>query len=336
MAAYILSIFNWKKFPMADNFIGAALFVLVLTATLSAQEIRIAQLVGGTTSSLRRNYPTALPSLLATARETTGLPFMTEPILLTSFTDPRLRNCPLMYINWGDRTDWGKVSEAEVAALRQYLQGGGMVMIDDGIAASFLRNAPGLSQHHSFAEWEAQPDVRDFFARVLPGESFVPLRRDDLVFRNCFEGLPDASLLPEVVRNYAQEEKWPNGTYSTVAIRLRGRLAVLCVPIIAMGWGRNARGWETNIRFRALEGTAGLGEMLETAPYSGPRFEIAREDGGKDAIYCQGDALPAWSQDPTGAWRIFRYYDSQQISDFTHVFYTRWGINILVTALLGD
>ena len=119
-------------------------------------------------------------------------------------------------------------------------------------------------------------------------------------------------------------------------IRLNGRLAVICTPVIAMGWGRSARGWETTISFRALEGTENLGEVLETAPYSGPRFEVTREDGGKDAIYCQGNALPAWSQAPTGLWRVFRYYKSEQISDFTHVFYTRLGINILLTALLGD
>ena len=58
--------------------------------------------------------------------------------------------------------------------------------------------------------------------------------------------------------------------------------------------------------------------------------------GGKDAIYCQGAALPAWAQDPAGNWRVFRYYDSRQISDFTHVFYTRLGINVLVAALLGE
>ncbi|MBR6471755.1 MAG: DUF4159 domain-containing protein [Victivallales bacterium] len=323
-------------FQIFRKFWRTALLVIVMAMPLTAQELRVAQFVSGATASLSRNYPTALPSLLAAAREATGLPFAAEPILLATFTDPRLRSCPFLYMNWDDRKDWANLPDAEAEALRQYLRGGGLAMVDAGISASFLRTVPGQSQHHSFAEWEAQPEVRDFFARVLPGTPFTPLRRDDPLFRNCFEGLPDATLLPETVRVYAQEEKWPSGTYSAVAIRLQGRLAVLCVPVIAMGWGRSVRGWETTIRFRALEGTTGLGEMLETAPYSGPRFEVTREDGGKDAVYCQGDALPAWAQDPAGAWRVFRYYDSRQISDFTHVFYTRLGINILVTALLGD
>lgn len=323
-------------FPKFVKILVAGFGCSVLCLVANAQELRVAQLVSAGTSVFHRNYPNALPSLLAAARETTGLPFAPEPLLLTSFTDPRLRDTPFLYINWDDRNDWESLDETECSALRQYLEGGGMAMIDAGIAASFLRTVPGQSQHHSFAEWDPHPAVRDFFAKIFPDEQFMPLRRDDPLFRSCFEGLPDASLLPEVVRIYAQDEKWPSGTYAAVALRLHGRLAVLCTPVIAMGWGRDARGWNTTIRFRALEGTAGLGELLETAPYSGPRFEVTREDGGKDAIYCQGNALPAWSQDPTGTWRVFRYYDSRQISDFTHVFYTRLGINVLISALLGD
>ncbi len=307
-----------------------------LFQTVDAQEIRVAQFVDAGNSVLGRNYPTALPSLLTTARETTGLPFVPEPLILTTFTDPRLRDCPFLYINWDDRDDWDRLDEKELSALRQYLTGGGMAMVDAGIAASFLRTVPGQTQHHSFAEWDPHPEVREFFQKVLPEDQFLPLRRDDPLFQSCFVGLPDDSLLPEVVRDYAKNEKWPSGTYAAVAIRHQGRLAVLCTPVIAMGWGRDVRGWDTTIRFRALEGTERLGELLQTAPYSGPRFEVTREDGGRDAIYCQGDALPAWSQDPTGTWRVFRYYDSRQISDFTHVFYTRLGINVLIAALLGN
>ena len=65
---------------------------------------------------------------------------------------------------------------------------------------------------------------------------------ENAYFRSCFEGLPDATLLPEVVRTYAQQEKWPSGTYAAVALHRNGRLAVLCTPVIAMGWGRDARG----------------------------------------------------------------------------------------------
>ncbi len=109
---------------------------------------------------------------------------------------------------------------------------------------------------------------------------------------------------------------------------------MLVTPIVAMGWGKNSLNqWETTIRFRILEGSKGLPELLANAAYSGPRFEVVREDGGKDVIYCQEGALPAWAQEPDGNWRVFRYYSSQEISDFAHVFYTRLGSNILVHAL---
>ena len=60
---------------------------------------------------------------------------------------------------------------------------------------------------------------------------------------------------------------------------------------------------------------------------------MTREDGGKDIIYCQEAALPAWAQAPDGNWRVFRYYASQEISDFAHQFYTQLGTNIIVYAL---
>jgi hypothetical protein len=136
------------------------------------------------------------------------------------------------------------------------------------------------------------------------------------------------------VREFVVNEKWPDGTYSMVALHVKGRIAVLASPIIAMGWGKNSLGgWQTTIRFRIREGTEGLSDTLKTAAYDGARFETTREDGGKDVIYCQKKALPAWVEEPGGHWRVFRYYGSREISDFAHVFYTRLGTNILVYAL---
>ncbi|MEM4248222.1 MAG: hypothetical protein QXH80_03060, partial [Candidatus Nanoarchaeia archaeon] len=73
-------------------------------------------------------------------------------------------------------------------------------------------------------------------------------------------------------------------------------------------------------------------ERLRSAAYSGARYEAVLEDGRKDIVYCQTEALPAWVQEPDGRWRVFRYYQSNEISDFAHVFYTRLGINIFVYA----
>ena len=58
-----------------------------------------------------------------------------------------------------------------------------------------------------------------------------------------------------------------------------------------MGWGKNRLGqWDTTIRFRVLEETTGLDAYLGNAAYGGAKFEVAREDGAKDIIYCQEEA----------------------------------------------
>lgn len=296
------------------------------------QEVRIAQLVraGG---RYFQSYPNALMSLLEHVAGEANVNLAPEPVEIADFSDPRMMECPYVYVNFADREKW-TFSEEEKTSLKAYLERGGFIHIDAGITASFLREHPELGQHHSYAEWDASPELKEAFGELFPGKTFAPLKRSDPIFRVFYNGLPDTSLLPDSVREYTIREKWPDGTYSAVALRLNGRIAVLCTPIIAMGWGRNTMGqWQTTIRFRILEGTDGLSDLLKTAAYSGARFEVVREDGAKDVIYCQEQALPAWANEPGGKWRVFRYYSSREISDFAHVFYTRLGTNFIVYAL---
>jgi hypothetical protein len=297
----------------------------------SGPEVRVGQLVGG--QAMGRSYADALPSLLRHVREETTLNVVPEPVVLSSFEDERLFELPFVYANFADRADW-TFTELERANLKGYLERGGFLFLDAGITAAFLRENPIFGQHHSFGEWEASPEVKKAFEPVCPGKEFTALKRSHPVYRSFYEGLPDTSILPDTVRSYVEKEKWPDGTYSAVALQLNGRIAVLVTPIIAMGWGRNSLGaWNTIIRFRILEETEGLSEALQTAAYSGARFEVTREDGDKDMIYCQRQALPAWANEPGDRWRVFRYYGNREISDFAHVFYTRLGTNILVYAM---
>lgn len=294
-------------------------------------QLRIAQLVAG--QAVRRNYPDALPSLLAHINESTTINAVAEPGILESFEDKRLFEYPFIYVNFGDRQDW-KLSDDERRNLKAYLERGGFLFVDSGIQAEFLRDDPQFAQHHSFAEWEATPELKDAFKSVFPEKSFQPLKRSHPLFKAFYEGLPDTTVLPDTVRDYVIREKWPDGTYSAVGLEVNGRLAVLAMPTIAMGWGKTSLGtWTTTIRFRVLEGGSGLSDVLKTAAYSGARFDVAREDGGKDVVYCQERAMPAWQQEPGNQWRVFRYYGSREISDFAHQFYTRLGTNILVYAL---
>lgn len=291
----------------------------------------IVQLVEG--DPFRRFYPGALTSLLEEISRQTTIAFEPDPIYISDFEDPRIFESPFIYVNFGDRTDWS-FTLAEKENLRRYLDRGGFIFIDAGISAEFLRGEAQHAQSHSFAEWEVTPALAEAFEEIYPDRDFEPLDRSHPVFRSHYFGLPDASSLPEAIRDYVVNEKWPQGTYSFVGLHVEGRLAVLATPIIAMGWGRNELGqWVNPIGFRVREDADGMSARLRDAAYSGRIFTVAREDGLRDTVYCQPENMPAWVEEPDGRFRIFRYYQGTEISDYAHEFYTRLGVNIFIHAL---
>ncbi len=293
-------------------------------------EARVVQLVEG--NVLRRNYPDALTSLIAEINRSTTLRLHPDPLFIESFEDDALLEHSLVYVNFADRRDW-TLSEREKSRLRQFILNGGFIFLDAGISASFLRENAQYGQSHSFAEWQVSPEVAELFQQVIPEERFQALPRSHPLFRAFYSGLPDPSSLPEAVRDYVVNEKWPQGTYSSMGLFVEGRLAIVALPIMAMGWGRNEMGqWTTFIGFRVREGAEGLSERLAEAAYSGVRFEVMREDGRQDWVYTQQEATPAWVQQPDETWRIFRYYFTPEISDYAHAFYTRLGVNVFIYA----
>jgi hypothetical protein len=295
-----------------------------------AGAVQVLQLVEG--DPLRRHYPGALTSLIAEINRETTLVLDPDPVVIRDFADPRLLRAPFLYVNAGDRSSWA-LSAAEQDNLRQFLQRGGFLYIDAGISAEFLREVPQAVQAHSFAEWEVVPAVAEAMATVLPDAAFAPLPRAHPIFRSFHQGLPGPETLPEAMRDYVVNEKWPQGTYSLLGIVIDGRLAVLASPIIAMGWGRNEIGqWTNSIGFRVRESAEGMTERLRAAAYSGRTYRVRREDGQYDRIFCQPETMPAWVEEPDGRFRIFRYYYGPEISDYAHLFYTRLGVNILVHA----
>ena len=218
---------------------------------------------------------------------------------------------------------------------------GGFVYLDAGIKASFL----GADLGHSYAAWEERPEVRDWLGQVFPEKAFVPLDRSHDLFRVFFKGLPKNSdlkieasqkRLPETVLTFVEQEKWPQGTYSFVGIKVKGRLACVASPICAMGWGQDEFGhWIPPISFRIRESAENFDENLKLASFTGGTFEVTREDGLKDIIYSEPGQRPAWVQEPTGRWRIFKYYSGEEISHYAHSFYARLGMNVFLYALLN-
>jgi hypothetical protein len=295
-------------------------------------DVKVAQLIQGD-QRLRRSYPYAVSTLLRTVYERTTVKVDPQPEILNTLADPVIFNYPFIYINFADRMDWTFTPE-ETDNLRKYLDRGGFIFIDAGINAEFLRGSANAGQHHSFGDWDAVPELKDAFKAIYPDKDFKPLKRDHPIYRSFYQGLPDPSILPETVRDFVVEEKWPEGTYSAVALTVKGRIAVLATPIIAMGWGKDSVGnWATTIRFRIREAPPGLRERLETAAVTGESYVVTREDGEKDSIYCQRQSLPAWVNEAEGNWRVFRYYHSREISEYAHLYYTQLAINFITYAL---
>lgn len=287
-----------------------------------------------------RRYPDALPSLLTMMNEQTWAKFDTDPLFISELTDERIFENPILYINCDDQTNLEFTAE-ENQALRRYMELGGFVYLDAGIKASFL----GADLGHSYAAWEERPEVREWFKDVFPEKAFIPLDRSHDLFRVFFKGLPQNSdlkieasqkSLPETVLTFVEQEKWPQGTYSFVGIKVKGRLACVASPICAMGWGRDEFGnWIPPISFRIRESAENFDENLKLASFAGKTFEVIREDGLKDIIYSEPGQRPAWVQEPTGRWRIFKYYQGEEISNYAHSFYARLGMNVFLYALLN-
>ena len=295
-----------------------------------APAIRIGQVIS--VNPMTRSYPNALRSLLDLLDSETTIKVDKDPRIFRDFEDEGIFDCPFIYVNFVDRINW-EFTPKEKRNLKRYLENGGFLYIDAGINSAFLRGNSRAGQHHSFADWSVTPIIGEAFKDVFSGKKFKPLERAHKLYKVFYKGLPDPSVLPDTVREFVVNEKWPQGTYSAVGLEVNDRIAVLCTPIIAMGWGKRFDGqWETQISFRIREGTKDLGEYLKNAAHYSS-YQANREDGGKDTVFTDSANKPAWVKEPDGTWRVFRYVSSQTISNYAHEFYSRLGINIIVYSL---
>ncbi|MCM8530859.1 MAG: DUF4159 domain-containing protein [Lentisphaeraceae bacterium] len=295
-----------------------------------AASIRIGQVIG--VNPMTRSYPNALRTLLDLVDTESSVKVDKDPRVFRDFEDDGIFDCPFIYVNFVDREEW-KFSKKEKKNLRRYLENGGFIYIDAGINSEFLRKNSKAGQHHSFADWSVTPTIAEAFKEIFAGKKFKALPRSHKLYKVFYKGLPDPEVLPDTVRKFVVSEKWPQGTYSAVGLEVDKRIAVLCTPIIAMGWGKRFDGqWETQISFRIRESTDGLGDYLKNASHYSS-YQANREDGGKDTVFTDSANKPAWVKEPGDNWRVFRYYSSQTISDYAHEFYSRLGMNIILYSL---
>jgi hypothetical protein len=111
---------------------------------------------------------------------------------------------------------------------------------------------------------------------------------------------------------------------------------VILTPIIAMGWGRDTAGnWSNPIGFRTREYDPAVEAKLKNTVAHGKQYEVQLEDGAKESVFCETGDLPAWVREPSGRYRLFKYYRGSEISDYAHEYYTQLGINILYYGLMA-
>ena len=153
---------------------GTAALALVALATALpaarpfAPELAIAQLRYDGGGDWYAN-PSSLPNLLAFIAERTGLDVAPRPVEVR-LTDPALRSVPYLYLTGHGNI---RLTEAEVEALRRYLDEGGFLHADDnyGLDESFRRE----------------------LSRVYPEARLVDVPHDHPVYHILYdfpEGLP--------------------------------------------------------------------------------------------------------------------------------------------------
>ena len=123
-------------------------------------QLTIAQLQYGGGGDWYAN-PSALPNLLRTIRERTGLNVSERPARI-KLTDPGLWNHPFLYMTGHGNV---KLTDEEVQVLRRYLLSGGFLHVDDnyGLDKSFRREIKRVFPDKDLVELPASHPVYSVF-----------------------------------------------------------------------------------------------------------------------------------------------------------------------------
>ena len=202
--------------------------------------VRVMQLRRDDGSRIR--YPDALPSLLELMNEQARVGFDPDPLFIDSLIDERLFENPILYINCDEIPNFD-FSVEENEALRRYLQLGGFLYLDAGIKASFL----GSDMGHSYAAWEEREEVKDWFALIFLTIFFLLCLGTMKFFVLSTRACPIMNIcvwrrikkrLPDTVLTFVEQEKWPQGTYSFVGMKVNGCLSLCGISYLCHGLGK--------------------------------------------------------------------------------------------------
>lgn len=277
---------------------------------------------------LQRRYPEGLTSLVQAFNLAVGAKLNPSIQYQEALSAEILAGSPILYINAVDIKRWPTREQGRV--IRDWVEHGGFLFIDAGLQASFLQET---AQSHSYAAWEVAAPVAKFLRQTFERNPEI-VGVDHPIFQAWYSGLPDAKELPDNVRTYVVNEKWPNGTYSLMGLRWGQEYRVVLTPIICMGWGRDFSGaWSNHISFRVREYDPMVEARLRTTVAKSRQYEVPLLNNEKEVVFCENGEMPSWVREPNGRIRLFKYYRTSANDDFAHVFYTRFGINLLYYAM---
>jgi Domain of unknown function (DUF4159) len=128
-------------------------------------------------------YPVAEENLMKIMNEVSYLGAHDEAFNSIRFDDPELYKYPIAYVI---EPDWWAITDSEVKALREYMQKGGFVIVDDFkvLNRGFRRFGGGGEGNAGGGGW---PTFEAMMKQVMPEGRFVELSPSDPVFHSFFD-----------------------------------------------------------------------------------------------------------------------------------------------------
>jgi hypothetical protein len=131
-------------------------------------------------------YPVAEKNLMKIMNEISFIGAHEQEINSIRFDDPQLSKYPIAYVI---EPDWWAITDSEARALREYMQKGGFVIVDDfKVMFRGFGRRPGIEYQRAGGEggggW---PSFEAMMEDVIPGGRFVDLNPADPVFHSFFD-----------------------------------------------------------------------------------------------------------------------------------------------------
>jgi hypothetical protein len=152
-------------------------------------------------------YPLGESNLMKIMNELSFLGAHDSEINTLEIDDPEITKYPVAYVI---EVDWWMMSDREAAALRDYMQKGGFVIVDDFKPQRFRGGFGGPGGYGYGTGWDV---FEQNMKRVMPAGKFVDLGLDHPIFHSFFEikslEIPQAYVYGEAIFRGLYEDNDP-------------------------------------------------------------------------------------------------------------------------------